>query len=75
MADTYDLTADVQDAALGTLAEWLPGYTYPESGPQQKYTLVAVADDGRSIDVQVETLGSYPSDARDFRVTLTVEAL
>ncbi|MEV4971988.1 hypothetical protein [Streptomyces scopuliridis] len=75
MADTYDLTADVQGFALDTLAEWLPGYTYPESGPQQKCILVAVGDDGRSIDIRVETLDPFPSDPQDFRIWLEVEAL
>ncbi|MFJ3248348.1 hypothetical protein [Streptomyces sp. NPDC086782] len=66
---------DVQDIALDTLAEWLPGYTYPETGSQQKITHEATAEDGRYIDVRVETLDSNPSDARTFRVWLEVEAL
>lgn len=68
-------TDDVRDIALDTLAEWLPGYTYPDSGPQQKITHMATAEDGRSIDVRMETLDSYSSDARTFRVWLEVEAL
>lgn len=67
--------ANVLDTALDTLAEWLPGYTYPDAGPQQKITHVATAEDGRSIDVRVETLDLFPSDARTFRVWLEVEAL
>ncbi|GGY88820.1 hypothetical protein [Streptomyces nitrosporeus] len=75
MADPDDLTADVQDYALGTLAEWIKGYTVPEEGPQQKCTLLAVAEDGRSIDIQMETCDPFPYDAKVFRIWLEVEAL
>ncbi|KUF18844.1 hypothetical protein [Streptomyces silvensis] len=75
MTDSDGLTDEVQDMALDTLAEWLPGYTYPETGPQQKITHEATADDGRYIDVRTETVGAYPSDARTFRVWVEVEEL
>ncbi|KDQ65730.1 hypothetical protein [Streptomyces sp. NTK 937] len=75
MADPIDLTTDVQAYALGTLAEWIKGYTVPEEGPQQKYTLRAVGEDDRSIDVQVETCDPFPSDPKVFRIWLEVEAL
>ncbi|MGW2515009.1 hypothetical protein ACWC0A_37705 [Streptomyces scopuliridis] len=76
MAEPDDMTADVQAFALDTLADWINGYTTPTDGrPQRRFKALAVADDGRSIDVRAETCDPFPSDPRDFRITLTVEAL
>ncbi|MET9480965.1 hypothetical protein [Streptomyces sp. NPDC006638] len=75
MSSPDDMSAAVQGFAAITLAEWLPGYTSPETGPQQKCTLVAVSDVGRFIDVRMEVLDPYPSAAMDFRVWLEVEEL
>ncbi|MFE7399583.1 hypothetical protein [Streptomyces sp. NPDC057557] len=75
MSDPEAMTSDVQALALDTLAEWFDGYTVPEEGPQLRFKPVAVADDGRSIDVRVETCDPFPSDSREFRIWLEVEAL
>lgn len=66
---------DVQSYALDVLAEWVGGYNVPDVGPQKRFTVTAVADDGLSIDVRVETCDPIPSDPQDFRITLSVEAL
>ncbi|MGV9546827.1 hypothetical protein [Streptomyces ardesiacus] len=75
MSDVGGPTAEVLDLALGTLAEWLPGYTYPETGPQQKITLVGVDDEGRYLDVRMGFLDASPSETKVFRVWLEAEEL
>jgi hypothetical protein len=65
---------DVQDWVLDTLAEWMPGYTHPETGPQERARVVAIAEDGRSIDLAVEPV-DHSSSARTFRVWVEVEEL
>nr|WSW58476.1 hypothetical protein OG513_07710 [Streptomyces sp. NBC_00998] len=66
---------EVRDFALGTLSMWLHGYDTPEGGPQRRYRVVAEAEDGRSLDVQVEVCDPFPSDPQVFRVWLEVEQL
>jgi hypothetical protein len=61
--------------AAGTLSAWLHGYDTPEIGPQRRYCVVAEADDGSSLDVQVETCDPHPRDPQLFRVRVEVEAL
>ncbi|WP_327712407.1 hypothetical protein OG912_32310 [Streptomyces sp. NBC_00464] len=76
MTEPYDMTDDVQDVALDTLADWIDGYATPVDGrPQLRFKTVALAEDGHSIDVRVETCDPFPSDPRHFRITLAVEKL
>ncbi|MFJ6636597.1 hypothetical protein ACIQMR_35315 [Streptomyces sp. NPDC091376] len=66
---------EVQDYALDVLGEWIKGYETPEEGPQRRYRLLSFSDDGRSVDVRVETCDPLPSEPQDFRIWLEVEAL
>jgi hypothetical protein len=75
MSEPAEMTAEVQAFALDTLAGWIKGYTEPDSGPQLRFSPVAVAEDGRSIDVRVEACDPFPSDPRNFRIWIEVEAL
>ncbi|MFD4234277.1 hypothetical protein [Streptomyces sp. NPDC058542] len=72
MSNTPDPTADVRDFVLDTLSEWLPGYTYPVAGPQERCRIVA-GSAGRSIDIRMTTVGE--TDGRSFRISVEVEAL
>ncbi|MFF1417605.1 hypothetical protein [Streptomyces sp. NPDC058280] len=76
MAEPEGMTGDVQAFALDVLTDWIDGYTTPTEGrPQLRFRPVALAEDGRSVDVRVETCDPFPSDPRDFRIWLEVEAL
>lgn len=72
MSNTPDPTTDVRAFALDTLNEWLSGYTYPVTGPQQRCRIVG-GEDGRSVDVCMTTVGE--TDGRSFRISVEVEAL
>lgn len=55
---------EIREYALGTLAEWLGGYTFPEDGPQRR---IRVTDtDDESVTVSVD-------DSAWFRISLQVE--
>lgn len=65
-------TAHVQDIALGTLTEWMPGYYVDGESPQIRVRTYDVDDD--SVVFVVEEGDQYPSGGRHrFRVTVTVE--
>ncbi|MFF1684481.1 MULTISPECIES: hypothetical protein [unclassified Streptomyces] len=66
--------ADVQDFAVDVLADWLDGYSAGNDGPQLRFKPVAL-EDGGSLRVQVEECDPFPSNPREFRITLTVEEL
>ncbi|MFD4699793.1 hypothetical protein [Streptomyces niveus] len=70
-----DLKDDVQDFALDTLADWIDGYSTPDTGPQLRFKAMSVAEDGRSVDVRVETCDPFPSDPKNFRIWIEVEEL
>jgi hypothetical protein len=65
----------MRDFALGTLSGWLHGYDTPEVGPQRRYRTLSEGEEGRYIDVEVETCDPFPSDPQTFRVWLKVEEL
>jgi hypothetical protein len=58
---------DVRDDALETLAEWMPGWTCPESGPQSRVRTVTSDDD--SITFEYETEGATVA----YRIRIEVE--
>lgn len=87
MADDLEITADeVRAEAVGSLANWLPGYTDPlqrDTGAVQ-FKLVHVTPDGPDGPEQEEQSGvvileAHPAEDRSrtqrFRVTVSVEAL
>lgn len=43
----------VRDDVVGTLAEWIPGYSTPENGPQSRIRVVGTNDE--SLTVSYET--------------------
>lgn len=61
-----------RDDAIETLAEWLPGYTFPESGPQSGIRLIAVDDDSLTVSYETPALSG---NARLYRIWVEVEEL
>jgi hypothetical protein len=66
-------TREVHAEALGTLANWLDGYTHPAEGPQLRIRPVSTGDD--YLDVCVEEWIPFPDNPRNFRIVVTVEEL
>jgi hypothetical protein len=64
---------DVKAEAVGTLAGWLGGYSTPDEGPQLRFRLVT--SDDNHVYVRVEECDPFPTNPREFRVTVTVEEL
>lgn len=63
------------ECALGTLEEWLPGYTHPEDRPQERLRQLD-SDDPYSIVIEAESLDPIFGDGtRTFRITVKVEEL
>jgi len=60
---------NITDDALSTLAEWLPGYTFPNSGPQSRIRMTGGDDD--SITVEYETPANG-GDTATFRIRVEV---
>lgn len=56
----------VQDWAVGTLEEWLPGYTQPDDETGEQYRIKQITDD----TYRVETLDGHAE--RRFRITVSV---
>lgn len=65
------MSADsVRDDALGTVAEWLPGYTFPDHGPQSRIRLVGEGEDHVTVSYETPACGG---DVKLFRVKVQVE--
>lgn len=59
--------------AFSVMEEWLGGYTYPVSGPQDKITIHG-SDEG-VLTVCAETVDPYPDNPRYFRISLNVHEI
>ncbi|MEV5319137.1 hypothetical protein AB0K92_16030 [Streptomyces sp. NPDC052687] len=66
-------TEAVRAEAVGTLAAWINGYSVPDEGPQLRFRLVTADDD--HVHVRVEECDPFPTNPREYRVTVKVEAL
>lgn len=65
------LAGTVLELAADALAEWMPGYTFPGTGPQQRIRVVEELADG--IVVSLADCGPFPGDGRHVRIRLTAE--
>jgi len=66
--------AELRAFAMDVLADWIDGYTTPEEGPQLRVRPV-VTRDSTYLDVRVEECDPFPTNPRNFRISLTVEEL
>ncbi|WP_406161026.1 hypothetical protein [Streptomyces canus] len=66
-------TEEIHAVALDVVADWLDCYTTPEEGPQLRIRPIAQGDG--YVDIRAEECAPFPTNAREFRVTVTVEAL
>lgn len=67
--------ASVLADAIGSLSEWLPGYSTPEGRPQDRVTLLHVGADSITVLYERTTgseAGAYPP--KPFRIQLRVLA-
>jgi hypothetical protein len=62
----------VRDDALGTLAEWLPRYTFPESEPQSGISLISEDDDSLTVSYETPALSG---NTKRYRIRVEVEEL
>ena len=61
---------EITDYVLGTLADWLVGYTFPEEGRQLRIRVVGYDDE--SVTISAEAMDTFPVDKSRFRVEVLV---
>lgn len=58
---------------LGTLVDWLPGYTFPERGPQERIAIDEIDEENPSLLVSYNQHQYATDGRRRYRVRLSVE--
>jgi hypothetical protein len=61
---------EIAEHVQGVLVEWLPGYTCPEVGPQQRIRIAAW--DGESVSVSAEAMTPFPEGESRFKIEIRV---